>query len=483
MRKALLSLAVVGGLSALLLAAAPPPSSNAPIPEVLAELRQIEGAALRNAVDPLRFKYTEAARARPNDPMMRVYLAWCELPREEAWNQLKAIAPLHPDNPWVRWGMGRMYLRWKMKDQAKVEFDEVLKKNPSFYPAITGLGLLARSKGDTVAAQAQFEAALKVADDAEARAGLGLIWFEQGQKEKAAESLKKGIELWQDQPEPLEVLAGIYRQANDMPSAIKVAAVVADLNPKDRKARRTVADLRFDNGQKAEAAADYERLQRLGNPEPDMLRRLSGLYRELGNTEAEERTLQQLAALDKTDSEAPRRLSQLASSRDAGEVAEGQLLEAIDRAPDRGELKLELARERVRREALYEALESYRQAMTATDAAVADAAKKEGEELSKKFKLPAKQAKGSVEVVYTTVAKGLNEFYLERKRKKPSLAGELKVRVRIDKSGVVKGVDMVSDTVGDPLLAGHVFFALYDATYPKQKREPVFEFELGKKGK
>lgn len=467
----------------LLTAAAPPPSSGAPIAEVLAELRQIEGAALRNAVDPLRFKYTEAARQRPNDPMVRVYLAWCELPHDEAWNQLKAIAPLHPDNPWVRWGMGRMYLRWKMKDQAKIEFDEVVKKNPTFYPALTGLGLLARSKGDAAAAQAAFEAALKIADDAEARAGLGLIWLAQGQKEKATEALKKGIELWQDQPEALDALATLYREANDVPSAIKVAAVVADLNPKDRAARKTVADLRFEAGQKAEAAADFERLQRLGNPEPTMLRKLASLYRDLNNVEAEERTLQQLAAIDKTDADAPHRLSRLAAGRDAGEVAEGQLLEAIERAPDRAEFKLELARERVKREMLYEALDSYRQAMAAHDAAVAEAAKKEGEELSKKFKLPAKPARGSVEAVYSTVAKGLNDFYLERKRRKPNLAGELKARVRIDKAGVVKGVDLIADTVGDPLLAGHVYFALYDATYPKQKREPVFEFELGKKGK
>lgn len=469
----------------LLMSAAPvPPAGNAPIPEVLAELRQIEGAALRNAVDPLRFKYTDAARQRPNDPMLRVYLAWCELPREEAWNQLKAIAPIHPDNAWVGWGMGRMYLRWKMKDQAKAEFERVLKKNPGFYPALTGLGLLARQKGDAAAAQGHFEAALKLAEDAEARAGLGLIWLEQGQKEKAAAALKRGVELWQDQPEALDALAKIYRETNDTAEAIKVSAIVADLNPKDRNARQAVADLRFEAGQKAEAAADYERLQRLGNPAPEMLRRLAGLYRELNNHESEERALQQLAALDKADAEAPFRLAKLAASRDAGEVVEGQLLEAIDRAPDRADFRLELARERVRRDNLYEALEAYRAAMKAPDADVADAAKREGEELAKRFRLPAKPAKGSVEAIYGIVAKGLNDFYLERKQKKPDLAGGLKVRVHIEKTGAVKAVDLISDTVGDPLLAGHVYFSLRDAIYPKQKREPTFEFELGlKKGK
>ena len=90
-----------------------------------------------------------------------------------------------------------------------------------------------------------------------------------------------------------------------------------------------------------------------------------------------------------------------------------------------------------------------------------------------------KAAKGTVDSIYATVAKGLNDFYLERKKQKSTLAGELKVRVRVKASGEVESVDVVNDTVGDPVLAAHAYFALNDAVYQKQKREPVFEFELG----
>ena len=57
--------------------------------------------------------------------------------------------------------------------------------------------------------------------------------------------------------------------------------------------------------------------------------------------------------------------------------------------------------------------------------------------------------------------------------------------MRISKEGVVEGVDVLEDTLKDPLLLGHVYFGLRDAEYSKQKGEPVFEFELGakKKGK
>lgn len=51
--------------------------------------------------------------------------------------------------------------------------------------------------------------------------------------------------------------------------------------------------------------------------------------------------------------------------------------------------------------------------------------------------------------------------------------------------GVVESSEVVEDTLGDPLLAGHAVFALRDAEFEKKRREPVFEFELGpvKKGK
>ena len=44
--------------------------------------------------------------------------------------------------------------------------------------------------------------------------------------------------------------------------------------------------------------------------------------------------------------------------------------------------------------------------------------------------------------------------------------------------------DVLTDEVGDPILIAHAYFSLKDAVYPKKKREPVFEFEMGeKKGK
>ncbi len=65
----------------------------------------------------------------------------------------------------------------------------------------------------------------------------------------------------------------------------------------------------------------------------------------------------------------------------------------------------------------------------------------------------------------------------------PKLGGDIKLRVRVAPDGVVQGVDVLTDTVGDSALLGHAYVALLDAEFEKRKREPVFEFELGQKKK
>jgi Tfp pilus assembly protein PilF len=473
---------MIAALALLLIAA--PPTGNAAVPEVVKELEAISGAQARGTVGERRIDYQELARKHPSDPLPRVYLAWCDMPSDDSWNQLKGIATINPENPWVHYGMASVYTLWKMKDQARSELELLLKRDPQFYPAYVTQGDLALQGGDGVKAEERYRAALAVRpDDARANAGLGLVLLDQGKPDAAKQALDRSFKSWPDQPKVLRALYQLARDANDLPSAAKYAAALAELAPKDRAARKAIADLRFELDEKAEAAKEYERLLRLGDPEVPVLTRLAGIYKEASDGEAEERAQQQLAAVEKTDPAPCIRLAELMQARGAGESAEGQLLEAIARDPARGDAHLMLARSRLKRDDLYEAAESYRAAAAGAGPAAEDA-KKESAELEKRFKLPLKKARGDVNSINWVVSGSLNELYGERRRANPKLAagGVLKVRVRIDKDGVVQGVDLISDTVGDPVLAAHAYFALKDAGYEKKKREPVFEFELkGKK--
>ncbi len=454
-----------------------------PVAPTMAELQKIEAASYRGTVDTLRMKYQDAARAKPGDAMPRVFVAWCTLPSDDAWNQLKAIATIFPDNPWVRYGMGRIYTHWKgMSDLARTEFEAVLKKDPKFYPALIGLGDVARVKQDYALAQQKYRAALALSEDPFARAGLGLTLAAEGKNDEARAELRKAIKAQPEQPSALSTLVKLSQEAKD-PETVIAAQALADLRPKDREARSMLAQLRFEAGDKAAAAKEYDRLVRLGNPEIQVLERLAGLYRELNEVEGEERILQTIAAIDAKSPVANLRIAELRYARKDLEGAEGQWLEALARDPKRVEAHEAIARLRMDAGVLHEALDEYRKAVaidpTRTQS-VAAVSKLEAD-----FKLPKKKAKGAPTNVYWSVQASLGKFFDERKLANKALEGKYKLRARISKEGVAEGVDVLEDTLKDPLLLGHVYFGLRDAEYSKQKSEPVFEFELGakKKGK
>ena len=454
-----------------------------PTAETMAELQKIEAAGYRGTVDGMRLKYQDVARARPADAMPRVFVAWCTLPSDDAWNQLKAIATIFPDNPWVRYGMGRIYTNWKgMSDLARTEFEAVLKRDPKFFPALVGQGDIARLKQDYPLAEQKYRAALAIAEDPFARAGLGLTLAAMQKSDEARIELRKAIAAQPEQPLALSMLVKLSLEAKD-PETVTAAQALADLRPKDRDARKMLADLRFELGEKAVAAKEYERLVRLGNPTLAVLTRLTALYRELNDVEGEERTLQTLAALDDKNPEPNLRQAELRLAKKDLEGAEGQWLEALTRDPKRVEARESIARLRMDAGLLHEALDEYRKALLIDPARTETAAVVH--KLEADFKLPKKVAHGAPNNVYWAVQASLGKFFDERKAAKPGLNGKYRIRVRITAEGTVAGVDVLEDTLKDPLLLGHVYFGLHDAEYSKQKSEPVFEFELGakKKGK
>lgn len=437
-----------------------------PTLETMAELRKIEAAGYHDAIAPFRIKYQELARQKPGDVMPRVFVAWCTLPSDDAWNQLKGISTIYPDNPWVRYGMGRIYTSWRgMTDLARTEFEAVLKRDPTFFPALVGLGDVARVKEDFELAETKYRAALAIADDPFARAGLGLALAGQKKNDAALTELKRAIDQHPEQPVALNALVALASAAKD-PGVIVASERLAELRPKDRDARRQLADLRFAAGDKAGAAKEYDRLVRLGGADLATQQRLAALYRELNDTEGEERTLQNVAVLDEKAVDAPLRLAELRFSRKDYEGAEGQWLEALARDPKCKPALLGLAGSKREQGALHEALEYLRRA-EATD---------EVAKLETDFKLPSKKAKGNVNNVYWAAQSSLGKAF-------PTAVGKLRLRVRITKEGVVDGVDVLEDTVKDGNVLGHVYFVLRDAEYAKQKGEPVFEFELGSKKK
>ncbi len=465
--------------------ASEPPPLPPPVDEVMKELRRIESAAWRGQVDAVRIELEKRVKSRPNDPMPKVYVAWCSMPTDDAWNQLKNTSQLFPEVPWVHYGMGRIYVGWKMKDLARSSLDKVLKQDPSFYPALVALGDLERAKDNLDDSEAKYRAALKLADDAEAHAGLGLVLLKKNQPEAALPELKKAIAGWPDQPVVLRELIKLQQASKD-PAVLSTASALAALQPRDRDVRRVIAKLHDAAGDKAEALKDYEKLLALGNPDLESAIRIQQLYRDVGDAEGEERASNLIIALDKEAVDPFLRINELRAARKDLVGAEKILIEAIQRDAGRAETWLRLGRIALDKNLPLLALERFRTGAAKTTPG-AEESKAEALKLETSFKLPSKQAKGPVDRIFAMVSKTLDDFYGQQRKQNPKLKGILKVRVKINAQGVVEAAEVVEDSVGDPLLVGHAVFALRDAEFDKKRREPVFEFELGmppaKKGK
>lgn len=454
-----------------------------PTAEAMAELRRIEGASYhQSALDPFRMKYQDQARANPTLVMPRVYVAWCTLPSDDAWNQLKAISTIYPDHPWVRYGMGRIYTTWKsMTDLARTEFEAVLKRDPTFFPALVGLGDVARVKKDFVTAEEKYRAALALNDDPFAHAGLGLALAAQDKKAEALVELKKAIAAHPEQPAAVNLLVKLTAETKD-PDAVKAAEALCELRPKEREARKLLADLRFDGGDKAGAAKEYERLVRLGNPEQPVLQRLAELDRELGDAESEERNLTVIAALDDKNPAPNLRIAELRLARKDYEGAEGQWLEALARDPKLVSAQLGMAHAHLEQGLLTDALLNFRQALK-LDPAQPEALAK-STELEARFRLPKRKPKGKADNVFWAVHANLLKFFEEKQAANRELEGRMRLRVRINQDNQVTAVDVLEDTLKDPELLGNVYFGLFDSEFVGlAKADPVFDFIMGKKQK
>lgn len=462
--------------------AADPPGVSAPIPDVMKELRRIESAAWHGTVDAARIELSNLSKGRPNDAMLRIYVAWCSMPTDDAWNQLKNVSQFFPDVPWVHYGMGRIYVGWKMRDQAKSSLALALKKDPNFYPALVAQGDLHRLKDELTEAEAKYRQALSIADDAEAHAGLGLVLLQQSKPDAARAELSTAIAQWPDQPAALRALVTLQGPAD--PAYVKTLTALGDLQPKDKDVRKQLATLKFDAGDKKGALVEYEKLAKLGNPDLDTAKRMQAMYREQGEAEGEERLTTIVVGLDR-DSAAPLvRLAELRAAKKDVEGTEKNLLAALERNKDLADTWLRLGRLSLEKNLPLQALERFRGGATKSTPG-ADDCRTEAKKLEELFKLPTKQAKGSVDRIYSHVATTLDELFRARLKVNPKLGGTLKVRVKVTAEGVVELAEVTEDTVGDPALTGHAVFALRDAEFEKKRREPTFEFELGpaKKGK
>ncbi|MBE4751277.1 hypothetical protein G4177_24170 [Corallococcus sp. ZKHCc1 1396] len=445
------------------LGARPVPASAA---DGMAMLQRMEAARIQGSPSALRTELDAQEAKAPRDPMPRLYRAFLALPSDESFSEFKALAVLYPENPWPHVGMGLVYVRWKMLKEASAPLEAARKAVPGFAPALWVDGLRLQAEGKPAEAEARLREALAKLDVPRIRTDLGLVLA--GRPGGAAEAralLARSVKDWREQPEALQVLSRLAGEAGDVKAGAEAGALLVALQPHDREAHRRQAEAWLAAGDKVQALKMLERYATLGGAEPTALATWARLSAELGRPEDEEKALVRLSAATPKDVEPLSRLATLAEARSDLAAMEARLTQAVAAAPGRADLQVRRARLFLKQERLVEAMAAYRATLAAPERPVPEAVE-ETAQLSRRLRLPATPAKGTVEQIYDRVSLGLVALYLEHLQANPDLKGNLKVRVDVDPTGKPTQVVVLYDSLQDALITQGASVAFMDAQYP-----------------
>jgi tetratricopeptide (TPR) repeat protein len=393
---------------------------------------------------------------------LRFLAAMAILDEDESWRALHAIADDYPKFAWAHAGMGAIYARWKIRDQCEREIGLVMDYGADILWSYTIRGDLYRRIGEFALAQRDYVVALRGdPTDADARVGLALSKRALGQTDRLREELEQALRDVPTHYEAAVTLAPLLDDAND-PAAVTAWDRVGELDPKNRVAQLALARLRADTDP-AGAAAAYEKASKTGPLTKTEQETLAKLYRKLNRPDDEIRSLQIIVRLDAKDLAPVRRMAEVYASKNDWEDAEKTLQGVINVIPNDPDALMGLGRASERRQDFRRAIEFYRQAV----AAGSDAAKAARDRVSADCLLPSKPLSGAdYNEYYANVMESLQRMYAKRLQDAPRLKGKIKLRVETNTKGRILALDISEDTMHDPWLAAHLYFAVLDSKFP-----------------
>jgi len=191
--------------------------------------------------------------------LQRTYLAIRRGPNGVRYYE--AMVRTHPDNPIVRYWMGRFYLGTKALDRATDEFKKSAELAPNDEHAFISLGHIATRLGRLDEGLAAYLRANELVPDIPVvKVGLGNIHFERGQYDLAEKAYK--IALKKD-PTHLEArynLGLIFEKRGEFGDAAEQWGLMIEEDPNESSAREQLAKLYFRAKRYIDAVREYATL-------------------------------------------------------------------------------------------------------------------------------------------------------------------------------------------------------------------------------
>lgn len=409
-------------------------------------------------------------------PVDRFLAAYGVADSDAAWKLFKRLQQDEPDLPWGETGMGRIYVEWRLWDQAEGAFARALKRAPGFPIALVERARLWRAMKLPERARADARAAL-LQDPRDARALLVLAQVEQDapgrEAEAAAERLyTQALALAPELYEAGSALADLAEKRGDLKTAQAALEKLAEGNPRDARLQERLSALRLRRGDLPGATAALESAVALGLSSKESLSELARLEQKLGRSAQEERVLQRLRRLMPRERGVLARLAQLHADDPADEA---RALIQLDPRDALGHLLLAQSLEGdARLSELDKAAGGRGHADGAPEKARALADALRAELGVPQSPLTADTVNG----LYSRATSVLTRAYEKRRAEAPGLRGKLELKVRVDGQGAADRVELVRDELGDKPLSACVAATLREAKYPVKQTTLDFKFDL-----
>ncbi len=425
-------------------------------------------------------------KALPGATSLERFVAALSEPSDDiAWPLFKQLSLEFPKEPWGDIGMGHVYVRWHIRDQAEKSFARALKIAPQHPIALVERAVSERIFGDATAAKADAEQVLaRDANDARALLLLAQLADDAGaNKDELRQAYQRALNASADLYEARLWLAAAAEASGDTVAALEAVEALSQMNPRDVPTLRKLAALRRARGNYAGAVVAYEAAVGRGDATKDTWSGLAACKRALKDTAGEEQALRRWRRIDPRDRNIVVRLFNLrVAAHDGAGIEEfARALLGFD-AKDAG-AHLTLATRRGEASDLLGQLDELKAAAAGSTHPEAkgavERARAELAALRSRLQLPARPlVAANPDGIYNVSSRHLTELYEQRRALKPELAGKITVVLKISSAGSSDAVEVTEDTLHEPELTQQLVAALREGEWPKAKKSLTLKYEL-----
>jgi tetratricopeptide (TPR) repeat protein len=404
----------------------------------------------------------------------RLLWAWSNSDDQAALEAFQALVAQDPPLPWAYAGMARVYLHWKIWDQADAALARAINLNPAVAEFWVLKGDLERLREREGHAEEAYRRALRLRPTPFADDGLGLLAMDARHPGEARSCFIAARALWADDYVAARGLADVALATRDWRGALNELERLHQLAPQNLSAWHESIEVRKKLADSTGIVADAEAAVRLGDHDPVLLGLLLASYQQAARTNDELRVLKELDVSGAADAKSYRLMGDL-------EAAAGRQAEALDAyqkaivlAPKDAEVLQAHAHLLARRGMLVEAIDDCRQ-LQALNQRLDD----ELSTVSKSAALAPKPISGrNIAAINSALGAELHRLYRNLLRDKPALAGTMRLQVSVAADGRATGSEYRENTVGSPELAANLYWNARDARYPRAAARYVFSYEL-----